>query len=107
MALTFFRRPGSQPVTRNAQLVESAEAIAAQLRARDSDRLRRYRDLLDFYEGTHFASNRRGRSNLVVNYARVVADKGVSYLFGRGVHVSVPDAGLSPAPDPEALLGQL
>ena len=59
------------------------------LRVRDGERLRRYRELLDFYEGKHFARD-RGRVKLVVNYARGVADKGVSYLFGRGVHFSVP-----------------
>src|SRR5207248_2715702 len=62
----------------------------AVLRARDSERLRRYQELLDFYEGVHFPRERRGRTSLVVNYARAVADKGVSYLFGRGVTFSVP-----------------
>jgi Phage portal protein, SPP1 Gp6-like/Domain of unknown function (DUF4055) len=89
MALTLFRRQSPQPATRNSELV-SAEALSARLRARDGERLRRYRELLDFYEGTHFVSTRRGRTNLVVNYARAVVDKGVSYLFGRGVHLSVP-----------------
>ena len=95
MALTFFRR-NSQLGTRNTELgtrnaeLGTAEAIAARLRARDGERLRRYRELLDFYEGAHFASSRRGHTNLVVNYARAVANKGVSYLFGRGIHISVP-----------------
>jgi hypothetical protein len=103
MALTFFRRT-PQLGTRNSELgtqnspFESAEAIAARLRSRDGERLRRYRELLDFYEGAHFATSRRGRTNLVVNYARAVVDKGVSYLFGREVHLSVPP--LPPAPSP-------
>ncbi len=82
MTLTFFRRssmPGAPP------------SPSAELRARDGERLRRYRELLDFYEGRHFAAPRRGRTNLVVNYARAVVDKGVSYLFGRGVHLAVPE----------------
>ncbi len=104
MALTFFRRSpqlgahNSEPGTRNPEPA-SAEALAARLQARDGERLRRYRELLDFYEGRHFAAARRGRTNLVVNYARVVVDKGVSYLFGRGVHISVPSP-LPPAPSP-------
>src|SRR3954447_12176146 len=65
-------------------------SLVARLRARDSERLRRYQDLLDFYEGVHFPRDRRGRTSLVVNYARAVADKGISYLFGRGVHFAVP-----------------
>jgi hypothetical protein len=66
-------------------------SLGARLRARDSERLRRYQELLDFYEGAHFPRERRGRTSLVVNYARAVADKGVSYLFGRGVHVTATD----------------
>ncbi len=82
MTLTIFRRsaiPGAAP------------SPSAELRARDGERLRRYRELLDFYEGHHFAAPRRGRTNLVVNYARAVVDKGVSYLFGRGIHLAVPE----------------
>ena len=107
MALTFFKRApqlgtrDAGPGTRDPGL-ESAEALAGRLRARDGERLRRYRDLLDFYEGNHFATSRRGRTNLVVNYARAVVDKGVSYLFGRGIHISV----LTHA-DAEHLLGRL
>jgi len=94
MPLTLFRRasaptPSAVLGARSSEL-GSAEAIAAKLRARDGERLRRYRDLLDFYEGKHFIAARRGRTSLVVNYARTVVDKGVSYLFGRGVHLSVP-----------------
>src|SRR5438094_10527197 len=105
MALTFFRRPSAQLLTPNLQSptprLESAEALAARLRSRDGERLRRYRDLLDFYEGTHFASSRRGRTNLTVNYARAVVDKGVSFLFGRGIHISIPTP-LPPALDQAA-----
>jgi hypothetical protein len=83
MTLTIFRHTASTP--------GAVASAIAELRARDGERLRRYRELLDFYEGRHFAAPRRGRTNLVVNYARAVVDKGVSYLFGRGVHFSVPE----------------
>ena len=85
MALSIFRRAAWSEVVRQG----SGAPLAEQLRARDAARLRRYRELLSFYEGVHFASERRGRTTLVVNYARAVADKGVSYLFGRGVHFSL------------------
>ncbi len=98
MTLTIFRR---------SPIAGAAPSPSAELRARDGERLRRYRELLDFYEGRHFAAPRRGRTNLVVNYARAVVDKGVSYLFGRGIHLAVPEIapltadlaapGLSPA----------
>jgi hypothetical protein len=85
LTLTIFRRSTPTP--------GAAPSAIAELRARDGERLRRYRELLDFYEGRHFVTPRRGRTNLVVNYARAVVDKGVSYLFGRGVHFSVPEDG--------------
>ncbi|MCC6224712.1 MAG: phage portal protein [Thermoleophilia bacterium] len=52
--------------------------------------MRRYQEYLDFYEGRHFLRPRNGRTNLVVNYARTVVDKGVAYLLGRGLGFSVP-----------------
>jgi len=88
MALTLFRRTPSVVGAQHAAPVQSS--VLATLRVRDAERLRCYRELLDFYEGKHFPGARRGRTNLVVNYARAVVNKGVSYLFGRGVHVSVP-----------------
>src|SRR6201999_997468 len=42
-----------------------------------------------FYEGRHFGRARNGRSNLVLNYARAIVDKGIAYLVGRGVGFSV------------------
>src|SRR3954471_21477938 len=65
---------------------------AARLRLQSSARLRRYRQYQDFYEGRHFERARNGRSNLVLNYARVVADKGIGYLLGRGIGFSVAPA---------------
>ena len=64
-------------------------STAARLRLGDAARLRRYRQYQDFYEGKHFARPRNGRSNLVVNYARAIVDKGVAYLLGRGLGFSV------------------
>ena len=65
------------------------------LSAQDAERLRRYRAFQDFYDGKHFAAPRgRGaRSGLVLNYARAIVDKGVSYLLGGGVGFAVePEA---------------
>src|SRR5437763_5469384 len=70
----------------------------ATLSARDAERLRRYRAFQDFYDGTHFARPRRGRSALVLNYARAIVDKGVSYLLGGGIGFAVePEVERDPA----------
>src|SRR4051812_9368255 len=66
-----------------------ARTWAQALALDDSARLRRYRDCLAFYEGQHYVTPRRGRSNLVANYARTIVDKGVSFLIGRGVGFAV------------------
>src|SRR6476620_872904 len=62
---------------------------AARLRIQGGARLGRYRQYQEFYEGRHFERARNGRSNLVLNYARAVVDKGVAYLLGRGVGFGV------------------
>src|SRR6476661_262706 len=49
---------------------------AARLRLLGGARLRRYRQYQEFYEGRHFERARNGRSNLVLNYARAVVDRG-------------------------------
>src|SRR5437762_8446345 len=67
----------------------------AALSAQDAERLRRYRAFQDFYDGKHFAAprSRGARSALVLNYARAIVDKGVSYLLGGGVGFAVePEA---------------
>jgi len=49
---------------------------------RDADRMRRYRELLDFYQGMQWPEReRRGEKRLTFNYARVVVDKMASYLM--------------------------
>ncbi len=60
-----------------------------QLNQRDIDRLKQYRELLDFYHGRQwpgYAS--RGEKHLTFNYAKVVIDKVTSYLMS-GVHFAV------------------
>ena len=52
------------------------------LNRRDADRMRRYRELLDFYQGTQWQGRERlGEKRLTFNYARVVVDKMASYLM--------------------------
>jgi hypothetical protein len=52
------------------------------LNRRDNDRMRRYRELLDFYQGTQWPGRERmGEKRLTFNYARVVVDKIASYLM--------------------------
>ena len=47
----------------------------------DLDRLRRYREHLDYYEGRRGAPPARGRDRVVnFNYARAMVEKGASYL---------------------------
>jgi hypothetical protein len=72
----------------DARMAPSSDG-AARLRLCGGARLRRYRQYQDFYEGRHFERARNGRSNLVLNYARAVVDKGVAYLLGRGIGFSV------------------
>jgi hypothetical protein len=53
----------------------------AVLSHRDVDRLTRYRELLDFYQGKQWRDRERtGEKHLTFNYARVVIDKMTSYL---------------------------
>ncbi len=48
----------------------------------DTDRMRNYRDLLDFYHGRHWESPARyGEKHLTFNYAKVFVDKVTSYLM--------------------------
>jgi len=61
----------------------------ADLARRDTDRLRRYREMLDIYHGAHWPGRERpGEKRLTFNYARVIIDKMTSYLMsGSGVVV--------------------
>ncbi len=54
----------------------------AELARRDNERIRGYRELLDFYHGDQWdGRERRGERRLTFNYARVFIDKLTSYLM--------------------------
>ncbi|MDD5038443.1 MAG: phage portal protein, partial [Dehalococcoidales bacterium] len=53
-----------------------------ELNRRDTERLRSYQELLDFYHGSHWEGReRRGEKRLTFNYAKVFVDKVTSYLM--------------------------
>src|SRR3989338_6435593 len=59
----------------------AALPLPRQLALRDAERLRRYREYLDYHEGRRGAPPRRARERtLTFNYARAIVEKGVSYL---------------------------
>ena len=58
---------------------------------RDRARLNRYRELRDFYQGAQWLGKaRRGEKRLVINYARALVRKVVSYALPDPVGFSVP-----------------
>jgi len=68
------------------------ESLPAQLTRLDIDRIKGYRDLLDFYYGRQWTGReRRGERRLIFNYARVFIDKVASYLMS-GIHFAVDAA---------------
>ena len=82
------------------------------LNRRDTDRMRRYRELLDFYQGTQWPGRERmGEKRLTFNYARVVVDKMASYLMSGVKFVVDPGedaaAGRDKARHAEAVLQQV
>ncbi len=67
-------------------------SIPMQLVHRDTDRLRRYKELLDFYNGHHWEVRAvRGEKRVTFNYAKVFIDKATSYLMS-GVNFAVDAA---------------
>jgi hypothetical protein len=57
------------------------ESLPRAIANRDADRLRRYREYLDYYEGRRGSPPARGRERtLTFNYARAMVEKGASYL---------------------------
>ncbi len=65
------------------------ESIINQLARRDIDRIRRYKELLDFYQGKHWEGRERwGEKRLTFNYAKVFVDKITSYLMS-GINFAV------------------
>jgi hypothetical protein len=59
------------------------ENIVGQLGRMDTERLKGYKSLLDFYHGEQWLGReRRGERRLIFNYARVFVEKITSYLMG-------------------------
>jgi len=68
------------------------ENMATQLARMDLDRIRGYRELLDFYEGRQWVGRERwGERRLIFNYAKVFVDKITSYLMS-GISFAVEAA---------------
>jgi len=58
------------------------EAVSAQLNRLDPERIKGYKELLDFYNGRQWEGReRRGERRLIFNYARVFVEKITSYLM--------------------------
>ena len=65
------------------------ETIPSQLTRLDMDRIRGYKELLDFYHGRQWEGReRRGERRLIFNYARVFVEKITSYLMA-GINFTV------------------
>jgi hypothetical protein len=76
----------------------------AWLAGRDSERLQRYRELLDFYAGHQWPGRRRaGETRLVFNYARVLVRKAASYLMPGPMTFNVLGAADGTPGDPETV----
>ena len=70
----------------------------AELVRRDTERLKRYKELLDFYHGSHWEGReRRNEKRLTFNYAKVFIDKVTSYLMSGNSLVVEPLAGTDEA----------
>ena len=64
-------------------------SVMAQLNRLDIDKLRGYRELLDFYHGRQWEGRERwGEKRLTFNYAKVFVDKVTSYLMS-GINFAV------------------
>ncbi len=65
------------------------ETIPSQLTRLDMDRIKGYKELLDFYHGRQWEGReRRGERRLIFNYARVFVEKITSYLMA-GINFTV------------------
>ncbi len=68
------------------------ETLPMQLSRLDFDRIKGYKELLDFYHGQQWAGReRRGERRLTFNYAKVFIDKITSYLMS-GINFAVDAA---------------
>ena len=64
-------------------------SIPTQLTNRDIDRMRGYKEFLDFYHGQHWEGRAiRGEKRLTFNYAKVFIDKVTSYLMS-GINFAI------------------
>ncbi len=64
-------------------------SLADWLNGQDVDRMNRYREMLDFYQGSQWDRRRRaGETRLTMNYARSLVRKTVSYVFSEPVSFS-------------------
>jgi hypothetical protein len=69
------------------------ESIPSQLSRLDTERMRGYRELLDFYYGQQWEGRqRRGDRRLIFNYAKVFVEKVASYLM-TAINFAVEPAG--------------
>ncbi|MEO8457187.1 MAG: phage portal protein [Chloroflexota bacterium] len=72
--------------------VETASPLPQQLARLDSERLRFYRENLDFYHGQQWTEGRRRRDRrLTLNYARAVIEKTASYTMTGVSFVADPE----------------
>jgi hypothetical protein len=76
---------------KEASVMKTIDTFPQSLANKDQDRLRQYRENLDFYNGLQWAGTTRSRERrLTFNYAKVFIDKLTSYLM----------SGITPAIDP-------
>ncbi|MDP9351892.1 MAG: phage portal protein [Chloroflexota bacterium] len=69
----------------------------------DRERLRRYREYLEFYNGKQWRGSARGAERRITfNYARAFVHKCASYLFGTPYGLFVPPTDASPAAEERA-----
>lgn len=74
------------------EISSAALPLPQQLGQRDSERSRRYRENLDFFEGKQWADPRRWRDRrLTFNYARAVIEKTASYTMSGATFVVDPE----------------
>ena len=68
------------------------EAVILQLARMELDRIKGYKELLDFYYGRQWeAKSRRNERRLTFNYAKVFIEKVTSYLMGGMTFAVDPD----------------
>lgn len=86
------RDTGTTSEPRGIPSLETGASIPRAIEGRDLDRLRRYRDYLEYYDGRRGAppAGRRERA-LSFNYARAIVEKSASYLVSAHRPVVLPD----------------